>query len=103
LDADGNLRQNVEGYFPFSTGTITFVPKEIPIKTNFDSMISTPGKRTCAGERLARTELFDFIASFFQHFNMRLADSPKPNFDGYPKSGVIRWPNPYKVIMEVRH
>jgi len=48
-------------------------------------------------------ELFDFIVSFFQHFNMRLAESPTPNLQADPKSGMVRLPNPYKVIMEERH
>nr|QSD59122.1 CYP3681A1 [Diaphanosoma celebensis]QST15080.1 CYP370C11 protein [Diaphanosoma celebensis] len=79
LDAEGNLRKNVQGFFPFSTG-----------------------KRICIGESLARLELFLFVASIFRTFDFHLCSEPTPSLSGSPDSGIVRLPSPYKVRLELR-
>jgi len=79
LDDNGQLRNNVEGFLPFSMG-----------------------KRQCIGDKLAVLEMFMFISHFYQRYRFRLCDEPKPSFEIDPRSGVIRWPSPYKVILEKR-
>ena len=64
--------------------------------------LSYKGKRQCIGENLARAELFIFITYFFQDFNFILCDNPKASLDGDPAGGLVRWPSPYKVILESR-
>ena len=60
------------------------------------------GKRRCLGENLAKVELFYFIAYFFQTFNFTLCQTdPIPSLETDPKGGIICWPSPYKVILEL--
>ena len=60
------------------------------------------GKRRCPGENLAKMELFYFITYFFQAFNFTLCQNdPKPSLETDPKGGMIFWPSPYKVILEL--
>lgn len=56
----------------------------------------------CIGENLARAELFLFITYFFQTFNFVLSEIPKTSLEGDPNAGIIRWPKPYKVILQAR-
>ncbi|GMS97896.1 hypothetical protein PENTCL1PPCAC_20071 [Pristionchus entomophagus] len=56
------------------------------------------GKRVCAGEGLARVELFLGLTSTFQHFKI----SPRPGhpIDLEPKQGQIILPKPQKLRIE---
>ena len=60
------------------------------------------GKRQCIGDKLALLEMFLFISHFFQRFHFRLCDEPPPTFQNDPKSGIIRWPSQYKVVLNKR-
>lgn len=80
LDEEGHIKKNVEGFLPFSIG-----------------------RRQCIGENLARVELFTFITYFFQSFNFTLCQSDaKPSLKPDPNSGLVFWPHPYKVVLQLR-
>ncbi|KAH7709062.1 Protein CYP-33C1 [Aphelenchoides avenae] len=78
LDEEGKLRK-IDAFVPFSVG-----------------------KRVCAGEGLARAELFLIIANLFHAFKVRAVDPLKP-----PTSakvyGFTAQPHPFTIRIERRH
>ena len=62
----------------------------------FLCFVTMTGRRNCLGERLARAELFVFIANIYRNFNIRLPHgSPKPSTRA--SVGFTRIPKPFKV------
>lgn len=101
LDENGLLRKNVEGFLPFLDGTIIMCINSAP-SNGCSLVLSLSGKRKYLGQNLARVELFLFITYFFQSFNFALCDKSKTCLNGDPNGSLIRWPSPYKVILESR-
>ncbi|XP_072034080.1 cytochrome P450 2D20-like [Amphiura filiformis] len=75
-----------------------FLSKEKPVtlvKQEYLLPFSS-GRRNCLGERLARAELFLFIANICRNFNIRLPHgSPRPSCT--PSIGFTRIPKPFKA------
>ncbi|NP_001083248.1 uncharacterized protein LOC398825 [Xenopus laevis] len=71
LDSEGNFVKN-EAFLPFSAG-----------------------KRSCAGENLAKTELFLFFTSLLQNFTFQA--SPGEELDLTPAVGITTPPLPYNI------
>ncbi|XP_072034081.1 cytochrome P450 2D10-like [Amphiura filiformis] len=80
-----------------------FLSKEEPVtlvKQEFLVPYSS-GRRNCLGERLARAELFLFIANICRNFNIRLPHgSPMPPCT--PSIGFNRVPKPFKACFITR-
>ncbi|KAM3932778.1 cytochrome P450 2K1-like [Leptodactylus fuscus] len=77
LDLEGNFRKN-EAFIPFSIG-----------------------KRRCAGETLAKMELFLFFTSLLQHFIFKVP--PGAKLDLTPAMGFTNSPKPFEVCAIPRH
>ncbi|XP_049444369.1 cytochrome P450 2J4-like [Epinephelus fuscoguttatus] len=58
------------------------------------------GKRQCAGESLAKMELFLFFTSFMQHFTFSMPDGVKPPMDFY--FGITLPPRQYEICINSR-
>ncbi len=59
------------------------------------------GKRQCAGENLAKMELFLYFASLMKHFKFSPAPGhPLPNINGV--LGATSTPTPFHILMEAR-
>ncbi|KAM3930498.1 cytochrome P450 2K4-like [Leptodactylus fuscus] len=71
LDSDGNFKKS-EAFIPFSLG-----------------------KRTCAGETLAKMELFLFFTTLLQNFTFQAP--PGAKLDLTPGEGVTNAPKPYEI------
>ncbi|XP_075057367.1 cytochrome P450 2K1-like [Mixophyes fleayi] len=71
LDSEGHFKKN-EAFIPFSLG-----------------------KRSCAGENLAKTELFVFFTTLLQNFTFRAP--PGAKLDLTPAIGFINAPLPYEI------
>ncbi|XP_040204214.1 cytochrome P450 2B1-like [Rana temporaria] len=71
LDSEGNFKKN-EAFIPFSLG-----------------------KRSCAGENLAKMEIFLFFTSLLQNFTFQAPPRAKLNFT--PASGFTNAPLPQKI------
>ncbi|KAG8579989.1 hypothetical protein GDO81_007065 [Engystomops pustulosus] len=71
LDAEGNFKKN-EAFIPFSLG-----------------------KRSCAGETLAKMELFLFFTTLLQNFTFKAP--PGAKLDLTPGSGLTNAPLPYEM------
>ncbi|KAG8579983.1 hypothetical protein GDO81_007060 [Engystomops pustulosus] len=71
LDSDGNFKKS-EAFIPFSIG-----------------------KRSCAGETLAKMELFLFFTTLLQNFTFQAP--PGAKLDLIPGSGATNAPKPYKI------
>ena len=99
LNENGLLRKNVQGLIPFSTGT-----KQVQgfVEMYYSRRFYLKGKRACIGENLARVELFIFVTYFFKKFEFTLCENPKVSLNGDPRSGIVRWPSPYKVVLKSR-
>lgn len=65
--------------------------------------MNTIGKRRCIGENLSYSEVFIFLTYFYQKYETRLCQDPKPSLTADPTSGVVRWPQPYKLILRSRY
>ncbi|XP_066290017.1 cytochrome P450 2U1-like [Branchiostoma lanceolatum] len=73
LDAEGNVIKKPESFLPFGGG-----------------------RRVCAGEQLARMELFLFFSTLLQSFTFKTPEgAPPPNTDGV--LGVTLTPHPFKL------
>ncbi|XP_022095211.1 cytochrome P450 2U1-like [Acanthaster planci] len=60
------------------------------------------GRRVCAGEHLARMELFLFTVSLLQRFTFTVSESnPSPSMDGI--FGITLSPCPFRVCASPRH
>ena len=70
IDKDGNLITNQANFYPFGAG-----------------------RRVCAGEALAKVELFLFASWMLQKFTFVGEDGLPPK----PKGAVIQFPSPYKI------
>jgi cytochrome P450 len=68
-------------------------PKVIPFSV---------GKRSCLGETLARNNLFLFLTSLFQTFDILKDPSDKSKFDVDEPAGLFRFPPHFKVIFHDR-
>ncbi|XP_074607435.1 steroid 17-alpha-hydroxylase/17,20 lyase-like [Acropora palmata] len=78
IDSDGNLITNSGNFLPFSAG-----------------------RRVCAGEALAKVELFLFVSCMLHKFTFLPAeDGSLPDVKGV--SGFTRYPAPYKIRVEKR-
>ncbi|XP_075717048.1 cytochrome P450 2K4-like [Rhinoderma darwinii] len=71
LDSDGNFKKN-EAFIPFSIG-----------------------KRSCAGETLAKMEIFLFFTSLLQHFTFQ--PPPGAKLDLTPAMGSTNAPKPHEI------
>ncbi|CAJ0921903.1 unnamed protein product [Ranitomeya imitator] len=71
LDSNGNFKKN-EAFIPFSIG-----------------------KRSCAGEILAKMEIFLFFTSLLQNFTFH--PPPGAKLDLTPALGLTNAPQPYKM------
>lgn len=59
------------------------------------------GKRRCIGEKLARAEAFLFLATLIQNFKFsKVSEDQKLDMD--PVSGLLFYPTPYDVKLEIR-
>ncbi|XP_078677535.1 cytochrome P450 2J2-like [Branchiostoma floridae x Branchiostoma belcheri] len=73
LDDSGKF-QKPEGFIPFSTG-----------------------HRVCLGEQLARVEIFIFVITLLQHFELKLPEgAPVPSRKG--RMGVTHAPQPHDIV-----
>ena len=63
----------------------------------YNIFFSLSGKRACAGESLARMEIFLFSVSLIQRFKFKMADK-RPSLIG--SLGVTLVPKPFKIIAE---
>ncbi|XP_041052611.1 cytochrome P450 2D26-like [Carcharodon carcharias] len=60
------------------------------------------GRRVCLGEQLAKTELFLFLTSMFQHFTFHLPENePRPSYTE-AKYGITLSPLPYRLCVKHR-
>ncbi len=63
------------------------------------------GKRLCPGKSLAEKELFLFFTGVMQRFKVK--KDPKESLPGigifdHPPTGDLRYPGPFKVVLEER-
>ncbi|XP_067667946.1 cytochrome P450 2J5-like [Haliotis asinina] len=58
------------------------------------------GPRVCAGETLAKTELFLFFANLLQRFTFRKVEGATLNLEGM--TGLTRYPRPFEVVATKR-
>ena len=55
----------------------------------------------CPGSQLARMELFLYVSSILQRFEIQLPkDKPEPNTRG--QLGLTNAPRPFDIVMETR-
>ncbi|KAL9961782.1 hypothetical protein ACROYT_G030801 [Oculina patagonica] len=79
IDADGQLITNSGNFLPFSAG-----------------------RRVCAGEALAKVELFFFLSWMLHKFTFLPSENGTlPDLSGV--SGVTRFPSPYQIRVVKRH
>jgi cytochrome P450 len=55
------------------------------------------GKRICVGEGLARMEMFLFLTTILQHFNLKSAVEPKDVYTTPVTKGFISLPPKYQM------
>ncbi|XP_069830381.1 uncharacterized protein [Dendropsophus ebraccatus] len=77
MDSEGNFKKN-EAFIPFSIG-----------------------KRSCAGETLAKMEIFLFFTTLVQHFTFKAP--PGAKLDLTPAFGSTNSPKPFEVCAIPRH
>ena len=70
IDTDGQLIANPSNFFPFGAG-----------------------RRVCAGESLARVELFLFVSWMFQKFTFVAEEGFQVDFKG----AILQCPDDYKI------
>lgn len=79
LNGDGKFVDNHEKFMPFETG-----------------------RRQCPGESFARMELFLFVTSFLQHYNLRFARGHETDSEVFLNGSFTLCPKPYKVVFTRR-
>ncbi|KAM4696355.1 cytochrome P450 2A11-like [Rhinophrynus dorsalis] len=65
-------------------------------------IVFAPGKRNCIGESLARMEIFIFLTTILQNFNLRSPLLPEDIDTSAIVSGLEKFPKPYELIVEPR-
>ena len=60
------------------------------------------GPRACPGEPLARSELFLFLTSILQKFNLKMADPANPTTMEARKTGILYAPQNFQLVVEPR-
>jgi cytochrome P450 len=93
---DGTVWKNPKTFDPenfLENGKIANLDKLVPFGI---------GRRSCAGEGLAKMELYIFFASLVKNFEIRLeSDDTVPDMVG--KQTDVYQPNPFKVRMTARN
>ena len=59
------------------------------------------GRRVCAGESLARLEMFIFFVTILQRYNVRLPEDHSVNEEA--TEFLVRSPKPFNVVFTERH
>nr|XP_020634657.1 cytochrome P450 2H2-like [Pogona vitticeps] len=76
-----------------------FLNKDGTFRKSDHFMPFSAGKRICAGEGLARMELFLFLASILQHFKLKPLKDPKEIDISPLMSGTVTFPRPYQLCV----
>ncbi|XP_075043033.1 cytochrome P450 2G1-like [Mixophyes fleayi] len=88
--------------YPDEFNPKNFLDENGEFKMNDAFMPLATGKRTCLGEALVRMELFLFLISILQKFNLK-SPVPQEELDITPDvSGLGNFPKPYKIAFVPR-
>ncbi|XP_063793859.1 cytochrome P450 2G1-like isoform X2 [Pseudophryne corroboree] len=88
--------------YPTEFNPENFLNEKGEFQKNNAFMPLAAGKRNCLGEPLVRMELFLFLITILQNFNLK-SSVPREELDLTPDvSGLVHFPKPYKVAFVPR-